>query len=500
MELPILRRILCEDLAFDSLDLKTTGASILANVVLKNQFRYPVSASAFEATLRISPINYIASPEQDFNLPELSYRNHSFGDIFVSLENSIFRPNIDVLLPPPFNYITDFFYYLITNEATRIIFRLREVVSQLNEEKRRELIRSLVEKVEEYIKQVNLQLEIVDLQHQGPPAYSEPAKEQNEALHQRAHYVLYVLQHSLLRIYLEIQALYPKHHPGLYQSLENTYRNLLGKEPPVKPVIGPSVPILEYQLNNLLTTKYERKKALHFLDKVKRALKLLEDYQTSSSKVVQQNALFEFLRRIENYVLLKELKNEVPKNFRRPTVKILGTDEYTEDLVSKLKERIVQQLDKLQLGVDRFEAVNELVDQLEFLETTEHADVPPQYHSAPRKLSKWLGQKKAVYQDNLQIDFKKLEQLHALPIETKFTVGELAYLFRLLCDEDLVERKKGSYEELYKTIAATFRSREGKGPISQRSFKNLFNDPPSNSIDFWIGKFQHFIVKAKKDK
>ena len=82
-------------------------------------------------------------------------------------------------------------------------------------------------------------------------------------------------------------------------------------------------------------------------------------------------------------------------------------------------------------------------------------------------------------------------------VDTNLTVPQLAYLFRALVDEDLITPKQKT--DLFKAVSEIFKTK-GTETISSSSFKNHFNSPESNAIDFWQGKFTHLMQRAKKDK
>ena len=82
-------------------------------------------------------------------------------------------------------------------------------------------------------------------------------------------------------------------------------------------------------------------------------------------------------------------------------------------------------------------------------------------------------------------------------LKTNLTVKELAYLFRALHDEKIIESRQKT--DLFNFIAESFSSKQ-KEDISANSIKNAFDTPDYNAVDFWQEKFTHFMQKAKKDK
>lgn len=82
-------------------------------------------------------------------------------------------------------------------------------------------------------------------------------------------------------------------------------------------------------------------------------------------------------------------------------------------------------------------------------------------------------------------------------LKTNLTVKEIAYLFRALHDEGIIESRQKT--DLFNFIAENFSSKQ-KDEISANSIKNAFDTPDYNAVDFWQEKFTHFMQKAKKDK
>ena len=82
-------------------------------------------------------------------------------------------------------------------------------------------------------------------------------------------------------------------------------------------------------------------------------------------------------------------------------------------------------------------------------------------------------------------------------LKSTLTVKEIAYLFRALHDEGIIESRQKT--DLFNFIAENFSSKQ-KDEISANSIKNAFDTPDYNAIDFWQEKFTHFMQKAKKDK
>jgi len=82
-------------------------------------------------------------------------------------------------------------------------------------------------------------------------------------------------------------------------------------------------------------------------------------------------------------------------------------------------------------------------------------------------------------------------------LKTNLTVKQLAYFFRALNNEGIIESKHKT--DIFNFIAESFSSKQ-KDDVSVNSIKNLFDIPDPAAIDFWQEKFYHLGHRAKKDK
>lgn len=82
-------------------------------------------------------------------------------------------------------------------------------------------------------------------------------------------------------------------------------------------------------------------------------------------------------------------------------------------------------------------------------------------------------------------------------LKTNLTVKEIAYLFKALHEEGIIEAKHKT--AIFNFIADSFSSKQQED-ISVKSIKNAFDTPNFHAVDFWQEKFTHFMQKARKDK
>lgn len=82
-------------------------------------------------------------------------------------------------------------------------------------------------------------------------------------------------------------------------------------------------------------------------------------------------------------------------------------------------------------------------------------------------------------------------------LKTNLNVKEIAYLFRVLFDEGIIDAKHKT--DVFNFISESFSSKKADD-VSPNSIKNAFDTPDYNAMDFWHTKFIHFAQKVKKDK
>lgn len=82
-------------------------------------------------------------------------------------------------------------------------------------------------------------------------------------------------------------------------------------------------------------------------------------------------------------------------------------------------------------------------------------------------------------------------------LKTNLTVKEIAYLFRALYEEGIIDAKHKT--DIFNFIAESFSSKQ-KEDVSANSIKNAFDVPDFNAMDFWFEKFIRLRDRTKKDK
>jgi len=97
-----------------------------------------------------------------------------------SVKDEIFEPLIDIDIPPHFNYKTEFYYYLIRNEGTRLMNNLNKAVQVCNNENEAKfLINTTLIKVQTFIKDTATHLK--ELSYTDNLRFDELPKNKREA-------------------------------------------------------------------------------------------------------------------------------------------------------------------------------------------------------------------------------------------------------------------------------------------------------------------------------
>jgi hypothetical protein len=118
------------------------------------------------------------------------------------------------------------------------------------------------------------------------------------------------------------------------------------------------------------------------------------------------------------------------------------------------------------------------------------------FDSIARKVMRRLSIDCETIRANPKIDLKTLDSNTIKPIQTNVSVSHLALLFRVLEENAIIKPEERN--EFYRTISTAFASRSLTGTsISEKSFKNSYNDPDKGSYKFWKEKFLLFSGKFK---
>lgn len=212
----------------------------------------------------------------------------------------------------------------------------------------------------------------------------------------------------------------------------------------------------------------------------------------------QNNGLIDYIFRTQGFELIVDPDEK--------TIKLKDYDQVNQELfneVSELKKHIFnmfikgedQSLKRIRM---KLLSTRELLESVDFELTVNFED----YETA-------IGLNEITEINNLKIEY--LDQLVNLidsfsfetasvpskKLKTNLTVKEIAYLFRALHYEGIIEARQKT--DIFNFIAESFSSKQ-KEDISGNSIKNAFDTPDFNAVDFWQEKFTHFMQKAKKDK
>lgn len=212
----------------------------------------------------------------------------------------------------------------------------------------------------------------------------------------------------------------------------------------------------------------------------------------------ESNSLIDYIFRTQGFELIMDSEEKI--------ITLKEYDQINQELfneVSELKKQIFNMFIK---GEDqslmrirmKLLSTRELLESVDFEFTVNFEDYETVISLDEIKK---INNLKIEYLDQLGslIDSFSFETAQPLKqkLKTNLTVKEIAYLFRALHDEGIIEARQKT--DIFNFISESFSSKQ-KEDISANSIKNAFDTPDFNAVDFWQEKFTHFMQKAKKDK
>ena len=340
--------------------------------------------------------------------------------------NTILQQHIyKIDLPRYVDPITQFYYSIITAESLRIL--------------------------NTFIQQASTWTELVDLQYQVGKTLTNirvlaqqtsiELKERKYSLIPNAqsdhiHYTLYTLKQTLIALFFEIQEIFAS------QIRDNTseeffYLHYLNEAYPEKPSFTTTTAYFEYHFQSIQTTpEFSKSAALHLLAQI-------QLHQPADSKRLQ--AAFENLIFIFSQDKDQELQ----------TIDQLTDHKTIKGILEEAKTTLLQPVNKLQFGQQRLEAINKLLDELDYILPSSNNNL-----SIPQMLYKYFIEQKAIYTQRFTEKFpvimeednpdtKKNKGRQKLSFGFHGDQTKLKTVVRLLCNQVLLlNEEKNNADEL----------------------------------------------------
>lgn len=413
-----------------------------------------------------------------------------------SVRDEIFEPLIDIDIPPHFNNKTEFYYYLIKNEGTRLMNNLNKALHLCEKEKdAKYLINSTLIKVKSFLKETSTLKKQIG--YTDNLRFDELPKDKTEAQKKINDYILSALKTTLLRLVLEIQELFAPLLASKKLNEDEIYLTIIGEASPSMNHTKTVVKLNDFIVKRFIhEVEYNKQKALDRLNETKENIALYYKHDTPLKDIATRKAaLCENIQALENLIYIREFGfAEANPNYEK-----LISEQYTEEVFTAATTSIFEKLEEIGPSNKRLVLISKEEERLSFLKTKVVLDESVYMLSIPRKVLKWLADQRTYIEANLHIDFSKLTDGKAQKIKTNLSVPQLALLFKMIQElkPDIFDIK--SEAELLRFISANFITKKsGEEGISTDKLRILFNQPDIKAADFWEKHLHTMLAQARK--
>ncbi|MBP6531830.1 MAG: hypothetical protein KA285_01030 [Bacteroidia bacterium] len=449
---------------------------------LTSNFKKPIQSSTdFDNALNKALIDYKSTLNEEYYLFELADDQLQFNRVV----DEILYPLIEVKSDEPTNNKATFYYYLIKNEATRLINNLYKFsYLKINESEKKNTLISAVNRINALIQrkeQQKKQISKNSTYNQDPNNY----------------FILDYLETTLIRLHLEVKELFENYVAGNVYDEAGIYSTILKKPQPTESHIKDTVGLNHFKVSQYINQpKHKKETTLEWI------LYSLETYSkyfatdiTSRDEATRKKILLEDIQALENLYFVQHYKIKL----ENITYTNLLDAEIVEPIFNDTFQDIEEDIEKHNFADKRLNTITKEIQKLGFLNYDIEIDNLPYLQSIPRRLNLFLEIKSKSIEANLSIDFSKLTEPKAPPIKTNLSVGDLALLFRMLFElkPDIFDIKTKA--ELFRFISSNFTTKKSKeGEISIDTITKKFNDPETKSKELWATHLHTLIAFLKK--
>ncbi len=377
----------------------------------------------------------------------------------------IFEHLIYIDFPKSNNNLTDYYKYIISAEAIRLVSALNKSLSFYNKEQAKYPVLLFIEQIEQYLE--------------------ETEKHITNTLF-RTDFIFKILYTTLVKIRLEIQHLYPK----LITSKPVNQTDLFKYFPEIKVITSN---LYYFKIQKIFqSNKFDKSEILSLIENIRHDYINFSKSNSSGKEQIELNEKqIQNIRTLENIICIDKL------GFFKGNKKISAQLE--QQNINKIKsdyqDIIISKLEKTDSPAIRTSLISEELNKFSFLNSNHIIENPKLELSLPRELRTWLNKIEEAYKINPNYVPAELKENPKL--KTNLSVPELATLFRELqkLKPDIFDIK--SKAELHRFISNNFTSKKQEN-ISTSSIKNNFDNPDSKAADFWIEKLRTIISNLKK--
>jgi hypothetical protein len=449
---------------------------------LTPNFKTPSQTSIdFENALNKALIDYKSTLNEEdylFDLPDDQLQ-------FNGVVDEILYPLIEIRADEPTNNKTIFYYYLIKNEATRLINNLYKFsFLKISESEKKNVFVGA-------IKRINALLQRNEQQRKQILKDETYSKDPNNF------FIIDYLELTLIRLHLEVKELFTNYVAGNVYDETGIYNTIIKKKQPTETHIKDTVGLNHFKVATYINQpKHKKETTLEWI------LYTLETYTryfqtdtTSRDEANRKKILLENIQALENLYFLQHYKIKL----ENITYSKLLEAEELETIFNDTFQGCTEEIEKQHLPNKRLTTINNELQRLDFLNYDIKIVSITFLQSIPRQLQDVLIATKSYINANLSIDFSKITEPKSPPIKTNLSVGDLALLFRMLFElkPEIFDVKTKA--ELFRFISSNFTTKKSKdGEISIDTITKKFNAPETKSKELWTTHLHTLLAFLKK--
>lgn len=411
-----------------------------------------------------------------------------------SKKDMIFEPLIDIDIPPYYNDKTEYYYYLIKNEGTRLIYNINKALEFCEPANlAKSAINDTLDRIKFMLAETGKQIKQLGYDEELP--FDSETTDVIKILGKECKYILKVLQTTLIRLILEIQELFPSQLASSPLTEEEIYLKLIGIPSPSMNVAKKITRLNEFLVKRFIEKmEYSTEKALQRIDETKKHFLLYKDVpSTLSDAVERKEGLATHIQVLENLIFIREF-TDIKVN---PSYEDLLSDNLAEENYNSFTTSIFEKIEAHSAPNKRLEVIAKEEDKFSFLKTGYVIDNSVFKSSIPRKIFNWIEIQKAYINENLHIDFSKLKGVDLPKIQTSLTVAEIGYLLRVFEEEGILQPKNKT--DLSRVFSAILSSKK-RDDFTFDGLHKEFKTPKNKAVEFWNDKFIILKQKTTKDK
>lgn len=449
---------------------------------LTPNFKNPTESSIdFDNAINKALIDYKSTLNEEEYLFELADDQVQFNGVV----DEILYPLIEVIADEPTNNKATFYYYLIKNEATRLINNLYKFsYLKISESEKKNVFIGAIKGINSLIQRTEQQK-------------IQVSKNRNHSQDPNNTFILHFLGITLIRLHLEVKELFEKYVTGNVYDEAGIYSTIIKKKQPTESHIKDIVGLNHFKVATYINQpKHKKETTLEWI------LFTLENYSkyfqtdtTSKEEAKRKKILLDDLQALENLHFLQHYKIKL----ENITYSKLLEAEELEPIFNDTFQDITEAVEVPTIASKKLVVINKELQKLDFLKYDIDIENISYLQSIPRLLQDALIGLKSFVNANLSIDFSMITEPKAPPIKTNLSVGDLALLFRMLFElkPDIFEVKTKA--ELFRFISSNFTTKKSKeGEISIDTITKKFNDPDTKSKELWATHLHTLLAFLKK--